>query len=147
MVAKDAPASWKVVTPLDRASSAARRARRRVCGSPPGNCVISSSRPAFAARGSGWSPKGDEIFYRRGSEMMVVPVRTTGGLTPGAPAVLFEGRYDIDPFGQDATNYDVTRDGKRFVMVRRAADSRRSRQELRIVLNWFEDLKRLTPAK
>ncbi len=94
-----------------------------------------------------WSRRGDEIFYRRGSEMMVVPVKTAGGLTPGVPAVLFEGRYDVDPFGQDATNYDVTPDGKRFVMVRRAVDPGRSRQQLRIVLNWFEDLKRLAPAK
>lgn len=32
-------------------------------------------------------------------------------------SVLFEGRYEIYCFGNDATSYDVARDGKRFVMI------------------------------
>ena len=64
-----------------------------------------------------WSPRGGEIFYRRGPRMIAVPVSTRAEVTLGAPSVLFEGSFDVDPFGSDATNYDVTKDGQRFVMV------------------------------
>lgn len=40
-------------------------------------------------------------------------------------------------------NYDNTPDGARFVMV---MESSTSRFELRVVLNWLEELKRLTRA-
>jgi eukaryotic-like serine/threonine-protein kinase len=90
-----------------------------------------------------WSPRGGEIFYRQGARMIAVPASTASGVTLGKPAVLFEGRYDTDPFNGDATNYDVTRDGQRFLMVRPAADPFRSRQQLNVVLNWYQELPRL----
>ena len=40
----------------------------------------------------GWSPKGDELFYRHGEKMMVVNVATTAAFTASTPRVLFEGR-------------------------------------------------------
>ena len=78
--------------------------------------------------------------------MIAVPVSTASGVTLGHPAVLFEGRYDVDPFNADATNYDVTRDGQRFVMVRPVADAAHSLQ-LNVVVNWYEELKRMAPPK
>ena len=45
-----------------------------------------------------WSPQGSELFYRRGAQMIAVPVSTASGVTLGKAAVLFEGRYDVDPF-------------------------------------------------
>jgi hypothetical protein len=52
-----------------------------------------------------------------------------------------------------STNYDVTRDG-RFVAATSAGTdtndvtvSERSSQEIQIVLNWFEELKRLALPK
>ena len=50
-----------------------------------------------------WSPNGSEIFYRRGSQMISVPVSTRGALVVGAPTVLFDVPFDIDPFNSDAT--------------------------------------------
>ena len=94
-----------------------------------------------------WSPQGSELFYRRGAQMIAVPVSTASSVTLGKPSVLFEGRYDVDPFNGDATNYDVTRDGQRFVMVRPAADSARSLLQLNVVVNWYEELKRMAPPK
>jgi serine/threonine-protein kinase len=91
-----------------------------------------------------WSHRGDEIFYRQGPRMIAVPVSTASdGVTLGTPAVLFEGHYDVDPFNNDATNYDVTRDGQRFVMVRPVVDPLPSRQQLNAVVNWYEELTRL----
>ena len=94
-----------------------------------------------------WSRQGSEIFYRRRAQMITVPVSTASGVTLGKPAVLFEGRYDVDPFNSDATNYDVTSDGQRFVMVRPAADPARSLLQLNVVVNWYEELKRMAPLK
>jgi eukaryotic-like serine/threonine-protein kinase len=90
-----------------------------------------------------WSPQGGEIFYRQGPRMIAVPVSTTSSsVTLGTPAVLFEGRYDVDPYNNDATNYDVTRDGQRFLMVRPVGDPADSRQQLNVVVNWYEELAR-----
>ena len=43
----------------------------------------------------------------------------------------------------DATNYDVTADGQRFVMIR---EDERARK-LHVVVNWFDELERLVPAE
>jgi Tol biopolymer transport system component len=94
-----------------------------------------------------WSPRGSELFYRRGAQMIAVPVFTASSVTLGKPSVLFEGRYDVDPFNGDATNYDVAGDGQRFVMVRPAADPARSLLQLNVVVNWYEELKRMAPLK
>ena len=94
-----------------------------------------------------WSPRGDEIFYRRGSQMISVPVSIRGDLTVGATSVLFDVPFDVDPFNNDATNYDVSKDGQRFIMVRRAIDPGRARQQLNLVVNWTDSLKRLARGK
>ena len=64
-----------------------------------------------------WNPNGKEIFYRNGDKMMAVEVTTTPEVKLSAPRVLFEKRY---AFGAGITmaNYDVTRDGQRFIMVK-----------------------------
>ena len=89
-----------------------------------------------------WNPNGKELFYRNGNKMMVVDVsRRDGDLMLGQPRVLFEQRY---AFGsQTIASYDVSADGQRFVMVKDDSSSGR----LNIVINWFEELKRLVPTK
>jgi hypothetical protein len=76
--------------------------------------------------------------------MMVVTVSTNPDFSPAAPVMLFEGRYDVDPLGNDTRNYDVTPDGERFLMIRRDDDPER---QLNVVLNWFQELKRLVPTE
>ena len=89
-----------------------------------------------------WNSNGKELFYRYGNKMMVVDVTTSPNLMLSQPRVLFEQRY---AFGSAPTipNYDVSQDGQRFVMVKDDSSSGR----LNIVLNWFEELKRLVPTK
>ena len=67
-------------------------------------------------------------------------------LRPGRPEVLFEGDFLMDPFAQDARNYDVAPDGSGFVMVLAEEDERETSPKLHVVLNWFEELKRLAPV-
>jgi serine/threonine-protein kinase len=88
-----------------------------------------------------WSRNGRELFYRNGDKTMAVAISTEPSFKPSGPKLLFEGRYRTDlPF----SNYDVTADGQRFVMVRAAEGS--GLTELHVVLNWFEELKRLVPG-
>ena len=95
-----------------------------------------------------WSPKGGEIFYRHAKQMMAVPIEATGSaLTLGKAVTLFEGDYRKAPFSfQELVYYDVTRDGKQFVMmkpVQRDDDP----STLHVVLNWFEELKARVPTE
>jgi eukaryotic-like serine/threonine-protein kinase len=88
-----------------------------------------------------WNPNGKEIFYRSGNRMMVVEVSTAPDVALSPPRLLFEQRY---AFGAGITipNYDVTRDGQPFVMVKDESSAGR----LRVVLNWFSELTRLAPG-
>ena len=89
-----------------------------------------------------WHPKGQELFYRNGETMMVVGIKTEPTFTAGSPVVLFTGRYAI-PF--TGVNYDISPDGQRFLMMKEA-DEEEGQGQINVVLNWFEELKRLVPT-
>jgi serine/threonine-protein kinase len=89
-----------------------------------------------------WSRDGRELFYRNGNKMMAVAITMEPELNPGKPEVLFEGGYQIG--GRISSNYDVTPDG-RFVMIR--TDEKAAPAQINVVLNWFEELKRLAPVE
>ena len=93
-----------------------------------------------------WSPAGGELFYRtvEGDRMMVVTVTTEPTLRVSRPEVLFEGRYMQDPNG--ALNYDVSADGKRFLMLSEPEVAASPPATLIVVENWHEELKRLVPV-
>jgi serine/threonine-protein kinase len=62
-----------------------------------------------------WSKDGRELYYRAGNAMIAASVSTEGGLHVASRAVLFADRLMANPF---RTNYDVTRDGRRFIVIR-----------------------------
>lgn len=66
--------------------------------------------------------------------MMAVEVSTVPELTLSPPRLLFEQPY---AFGGGITvpNYDVARDGQRFITVKDESTAGR----LNVVLNWFSD--------
>ena len=90
-----------------------------------------------------WNPNGRELFYRSGNRMMAVPVTIQPAFSAGKPAVLFEGSYVASAFPLTGVTYDVTRDGQRFLMVKEQAQSN---SEINVIVNWFEELKRLVPV-
>jgi serine/threonine-protein kinase len=90
-----------------------------------------------------WAHSGKELFYRKGEKMMVVSIQTESTFQAGTPRVLFEGMY-LDGEADMISNYDVTPDGQQFVMVRSAQASEQI--QINVVLNWFEELKRLVPT-
>ena len=92
-----------------------------------------------------WSRDGRELFYRRGNAMMVVPLDGSSTLSVGNPRVLFEGSYYATG---GSRRFDIAPDGKRFLMLKQGAGHNASSpQNLAVVLNWFEELKRLVPTK
>jgi serine/threonine protein kinase/Tol biopolymer transport system component len=82
-----------------------------------------------------WSRDGRELFYRKDDEMMAVSVAPKGEFSASRPRRLFEIRFDA---GDDGPNYDVSRDGKWFVMPRAAQGP--TPGELHLVLNWFGEV-------
>jgi serine/threonine-protein kinase len=99
--------------------------------------------------GSGpvWAPDESTLYYRGADgNMMAVPVTLKPTFTSGRPRILFRfaGLYRMSG---TATAYDIHPDGKRFIMVSERKDSDATpRQRVNIVLNWFEELRRLAPA-
>ncbi|MBA3853629.1 MAG: hypothetical protein C0503_04385 [Gemmatimonas sp.] len=67
-----------------------------------------------------WSPRGDELFYMdlRGN-MVAVKVKTGATFEAGDSQQLFAAG-DLMTRAVSRRNYDVTPDGQRFVMIRRA---------------------------
>ncbi len=101
--------------------------------------TVPSRTPAVLVSSGGgvdpqWSSTGDELFYRNGTRIMSVSVRTRPNFAVvRAPQLLFSGAFD---FSQDH-NWVAAPDGT-FIMVQ--ADPTLARQ-LRVVFNWFEELK------
>jgi len=58
--------------------------------------------------------------------------------------LLFEGQFLASP--ATTPNYDVSRDGQRFLMVKAGAAGEAAPTQINVVFNWFEELKRLVPA-
>ena len=75
---------------------------------------------------------------------MVVSIQTQGQtLTAGTPKVLFEGSYVSHSVPPGFQYYDISPDGKRFLMMKEATPET---SQIHVVLNWFEELKRLVPT-
>ncbi len=82
-----------------------------------------------------------------GDKMMAVEVGKSGGFRASRPRALWAGRYAhgmgsaCGPPGTTSSNYDVTQDGQRFLMIKQ---DEAAPQQIYVVLNWTEELKRLT---
>jgi len=90
-----------------------------------------------------WRPDGHELFYRTGDRMMAVDIVTQPTLRAGKPHLLFERTFAK---GGPWRNYDVSRDGRRFLMLKPATEDVALTQ-MNVVLNWFEEVTARVPAK
>jgi Tol biopolymer transport system component len=90
-----------------------------------------------------WSPDGRELFYRNPNQMMSVVVETEPGFKAGTPRVVFDGQYSLDT-AAGHPRYGVSPDGQHFLMLKREEGDQPA--HINVVLNWFEELKRLVPA-
>jgi serine/threonine protein kinase/Tol biopolymer transport system component len=91
-----------------------------------------------------WNPNGRELFYRSGDKLMAVDIATQSGFTFGKPRMLFAGQYQTTPV--TFPNYDVSPDGKRFLMLKPTEQAQAAHTQINVVLNWFEELKQKVPT-
>jgi eukaryotic-like serine/threonine-protein kinase len=92
-----------------------------------------------------WPRKSRELFYRNGSALMAADVMTSGPTAEaGKPRRLFEGAYERSTAFW--ANYDADADGQRFLMIK-GQQSSSAPAEIRVVVDWFEELKARVPAK
>lgn len=94
-----------------------------------------------------WSADGDELFFVNQSEdipfrMMVAAIETDPHLSWSDPKMLFEG---AGVMLTDTRNYDIHPNGQRFLLVDEI-DQEVDDQQINIIINWFDELKRLVPT-
>jgi hypothetical protein len=102
---------------------------------PGGKWQVSANGGAFPR----WNRNGRELFYREGTKMMAVDVETGSSFRSGTPKMLFDKPYQ--------GTYDVAPDGKSFLMFQNAVSAQGQTSELRVVVNWFEELRQRAPAR
>ena len=91
--------------------------------------------------GPHWALNGRELFYRNQNpeRMMAVSIQTEPTFKAGKPRLLFEGAYAI---GSGGRSFDIDSEG-RLLMIK---EEEQTANQINVVLNWFEELKRLVPT-
>jgi Tol biopolymer transport system component len=89
-----------------------------------------------------WKADGTELFYLSPQqEVMAVPVeKKASGLSFGAPVKLFDVRVPADGVTLSRTGFQVSRDGKRFLVNQVTGGTDRS--PITVALNWTADIKK-----
>jgi eukaryotic-like serine/threonine-protein kinase len=106
-----------------------------VRGFPDGKSVAVSTGGGEEPR---WSSDGTELYFRKGKGLHAVSISTKGGLEVSDARLILSQPFDRNTY-RDRAAYDVARDG-RFLVVTNTWNT-----ELRVVFDWFDELKRLVP--
>src|SRR2546429_7491305 len=70
-----------------------------------------------------WGLGGRELFFRNGDSLYVVAMQLGAELRAGPPRALFGGKYQVGVAG-NASSYDASPDGGRFLLVRQLGSGR-----------------------
>jgi len=89
-----------------------------------------------------WSPSGRELFFKSGDQLLEADLTFAGSLFAAQPKVLF-ARPGL---GQSA-GFDVGTDGRTFLLPQPSPQTTVASQSMHMIVNWFEELKRLVPTK
>ncbi len=90
-----------------------------------------------------WGPDDTELFYRSNDTFLMVAVLQTEPFQVRSREVVFaDQRFWRGP---ERAHYDIHPDGQRFLMLNMLS-SEGPRPKINVVLNWFEELKRLVPT-
>src|SRR5262249_55399956 len=102
-----------------------------------------------------WNPKGRELFYVEGrlgplvnADQRMMSVDMANPAQPGKPVLLFSFSPTSLPLAMcDPTPcYSVAPNGQEFFAVRMLPRQPARVTQIRLVFNWFEELKRLVPT-
>jgi eukaryotic-like serine/threonine-protein kinase len=91
-----------------------------------------------------WARSGRELFYRKDDDMMVVDVGAEPAFRAGKPTLLFGLRF-VESLSLEYASYDVAPGDENFIVVQ--DDESMAQTQIHVVLNWFEELKRLVPTE
>jgi len=122
----------------------------------PGSPILVST---TGGRAPMWNPRGGELFYSEpvggvpppsdpAGSFRLMSVAMADPARPGRPQRLFEARYAVLPLDSCASTacYSVSPDGQSFYTLQlRPRDVPRV-TSLRLILNWFDDVRRLSPT-
>ncbi len=87
-----------------------------------------------------WSPDGKTIYYRKGSQLVAVPVSTSPTFSAGVPKVLISGFPSMNV--DSGISYDITSDGKYFITTTPVKGS--TLKSISVVLNWTDEVTAMT---
>ena len=92
-----------------------------------------------------FSRDGRMLYFRSGNALLRAPIESGALLGAGRPSRVFEGTFAAG--GRFAlANYDVSPDGRRFVMVEAGSPSE-SQERVGVIVNFFSEVNRLQPAR
>ncbi len=87
-----------------------------------------------------WAPDGREMYYRSGPRLMAARIDMTSGVR------VLSHRVVIEPFLPPLyDDYDIHPDGRTLVMVKPAGNTQG--REVAMVVNWFDELRRLVESR
>jgi serine/threonine protein kinase/Tol biopolymer transport system component len=84
-----------------------------------------------------WSSDGKELFYRNGRQWMVAAVKLKPDFESEIPKLLFEGPYA----NVGGASYNVSRDGRRLLLLEPVEPDLAPVTHLNVILNWFEHIR------
>jgi serine/threonine-protein kinase len=93
-----------------------------------------------------WVANGRELLYRSGPKFFSVAITSLDPFRAEVPRVLFESKPNEYDSTGGVRGWDVSRDGQRFLLVRREESKDKPVTQIQVVLNWAEELKRRVPA-
>ena len=93
-----------------------------------------------------WTLNGREILYRNAGQFFSATIRSASPFQIDPPRLLFatKGEYDST---SPLRGWNVSPDGRRFLLTRFAESKDKPVTAVHVVLNWAEELKRLVPPK
>jgi len=92
-----------------------------------------------------WARNGKQLFYRWQDQVWAVDAETGNGFATSKPHMLFEKSGYSSAF--PIRNWDLSLDGKRFLMVKLEQRKPTPVTEMILVQNWLEELKHRLPVK
>jgi tRNA A-37 threonylcarbamoyl transferase component Bud32 len=99
-----------------------------------------------------WRGDGRELYYRSARRMMAVSIANSADFRPSAPHILWEATYasgfasSCGMPGVSSSNYAVTSDGQRFLMVRNE-EGTAAATKIVVVINWADEVAALSRAR
>jgi Tol biopolymer transport system component len=96
-----------------------------------------------------WNANGRELIYRSGDRVLAVEYSANGGFSASRPRLLFSGTYTSATGTDSSPEYDLSPDGRRFLMLKEAEKTASGvAPQIIVVQNWAEELaRRVVPGR